>query len=370
MAKKKLKFDKTFDKNYGTFTSPIVLDLMGSYIEHTGGNKLICFLDKEICAKVNRKQKQTINIIINNEEHLEIKYNDIKTTKEKTIENIIKLAILELKKHNVEVNIGLDILLDTYSEYTGLNLAVSYIWLFLDIISLYNHTNLKKDVLIEYANNILNGLEDTNIPKEVSLYNCNNNSALYQNIRKKEIKHSFINFDDFNIVICYDNEIKKDLTDLYKERISDSISAHMIIDSKFKHEYLSDFNMYELNEVKEDIRDFEFKRMRHAISENIRVDELFKSLLQDDIVKTGMLLSQSNLSISQDYEITTNEQNSMFSLVSNCNVLGAKMIASKYNSSIFMLVKEIQIPSLIKEVTQLYKERFKSNIEFLICNIN
>lgn len=369
MAKKQYKFNKSFEKNHSVFSAPIILELMGSYIEHTGGNKLICLLDLEVKAKVNRKDYSNVNFIFENEE-IKVEYDDITITNEKTMHNLVKIVINELKEYGIDIKVGIDGIIESISEFTGLDLIPSYIWLFVDIISLYNHMNLKKEELIVLSNNVLNKYNQTNIPAELSLYNCSTNHALYQNLRKNEIKKSLVNFEDFSIVICYDKEIKKDLTQLYTQRVNDSISAHMIIDSKFKHECLSDFSMYELNEVKEDIRDFEFKRMRHAISENNRVDELYESLDKDDIVKTGMLFSQSHFSILQDYEVTTQQQNSMYSLASNWNVLGAKMIASKYNSSIFVLVKDIQIPTLTKEVSQLYKERFKSQIEFLICNIH
>ncbi len=369
------KHKKIYKKIPSLFFSPVKLQLMGNYIEHTGGNHIDCMLNVGVYATTTKSNYPRIKFInFNNKDHvIELKYQKLITTEAMTLTNLFAIIVNEFLIRNHTLEVGVDgIFAPNISEFAGLDLDMAYIALLVKILNDYNILNLEEEELISICEKIYNKYHNyfnVEYKKKLNVFNAKENTAMMINPEEKTEQYTKVNFEDFSLVIIYDKEIREEVDYLIKERETDSISAHMIVDSKFKHKHLCDFTVTELNECKDEVRDFEFKRIRHAITENNRVKELFTALDKDDIVKVGVLFTLSQNSLLQDYEITNKRQDTMCNLVSRYNTLGAKMISSKYNNSIFILVKDLQIPNLIKQVSKEYKELFNSELEFVVSNI-
>lgn len=369
------KHKKIYKKLPSYFFSPVKLQLMGDYIEHTGGQHIDCMLNVGVHATTTKSDKQRIKFVdFNNKDHIvEVGYTSLITSSAMTLTNLFSIVINEFLIRDYRLYVGVDAVFSTsISEFAGINLDTAYISLLVKILNDFNMLNLEEEELISICNkayNTYNGFFHVPLKKELNMFNSKPNTAMIINPEDNTFDYSKVNFEDFSIVIIYDKEIKEEVDYLIKERQNDSISAHMIVDSKFKHKYLCEFTLSELNDCKDEVRDFEFKRIRHAITENNRVKELYTALDIDDIVKVGTLFTLSQNSLLQDYEITNKRQDTMCNLVSRYNSLGAKMIASKYNNSVFILVKDLQIPNLMKQVSKEYKEQFGSELEFVISNI-
>lgn len=355
------KHKKTFRCIPTNYFSPVKLQLMGDYIQHTGGANISCLLDVGVNATTSKSKKRKMKFI-NDKDFFEIDYDTLLVLGECSISKICLLVINEFKERDYELNVGVDgILFNTISELS-INLDESYIVLFVNIINQFNFLFLEDNILIDIVDVVYKKYTNEERTK-LCFFNNKPNTAMLND------EYATINFEDFNIVIIADKDFKDELHDLKIERKQDSINAHIIVDSKYKYEHLCEFKIQELNECKDEVRDYEFKRIRHAITENTRVNDLFDALNKDDITKVGMLLTASHNSLLQDYEITTKVQEKLCNLISRYNALGYKMLSSKNNNSIFLLVKDLQIDNLMTKIPKEYKDQKDSCIEFTVTNI-
>ncbi len=361
---------KEFKKDCTMYFGPGQLKLMGDYTDHTGGKSMTCLLNCGVRATVNKSSKNGICFIINEskDEIIEFDYDKVSALDDKSYACLTGLILNEFT-YNMDLIVGIEGFIHLESVYTGIDVIPGFVNLVVRLINHFNFLNLNEEILKRICHNSLNKYYYSTIPYSLSPFHFMKDKAMLIDPRKQILSYADVNFEDFSLLIIYDKNIKQDTEFLEKERKFESKNAHVIVDSKFKHEFLCDFNIDELNECKDEVRDFEFKRIRHAISENNRVSELYNALNEDDIVKVGMIFTQSQISLLQDYEMSTKKQDVLCMLVSRYNALGSKMISSKYNSSVFVLVKDLQIPNLIKKVSEEYKNRFNSELEFLITNI-
>ncbi|MFI3251610.1 MAG: galactokinase family protein [bacterium] len=360
---------KHYKKTANIYNAPGVVKLMGDYINHTGGKHLSCFINSGVVVSVNKSLERKFNFFVNDESTVvNIFYDNVFISQENIYVHLTSLILNEFI-YNFELIVGVEGIVHVESEHTGIDTITSYIIAVTKLLNDFNLLNLSEEIVRKICHNVYNKFTGETTPYNLSVFNMKRKHVSLFDTRAGICKQTNVNFEDFSLLIAYDKTIIEDTEFSIKERMNESVSAHMIVDSKFKHEFLSDFTIHELNECKDDVRDFEFKRIRHAITENIRVDDLFESLEKDDIVKTGLLLSNSEISLLQDYEMVTKKQDTLCNLVSRYNALGAKMISSKYNSSVVVLVKDLQIPTLIKQVSTEYKNRFGNEIEFIKTNI-
>ncbi len=361
---------KEFKKECTQYFGPGHLKLMGDYTNHTGGKEISCLLTVGARVTVNKSSELGLTFFVNEtkDEIIEFDYSRFSILNEKSYKCLCGLILNEYL-YNMKLIVGVEGFIHLEDVHTGIDVVPGFVSVIVRIINHFNFLNLPEEILKKICHNVLNKYYHTNVPYDLSVFKNTRNKATLIDKRNNNLLHANVNFEDFSLLIIYDKNLNEDTEFLCEDRRYESKNAHVIVDSRFKHEFLCDFNINELNECKDEVRDFEFKRIRHAISENNRVDELFHALNDDDIVKVGMILTQSQISLLQDYEISTKNQDALCMLVSRYNALGSKMIASKYNSSVVVLVKDLQIPNLIKKVSLEYKNRFNSEVEFLIANI-
>ncbi len=358
------KHKKLFKKNATNYFNPVKLQLIGDYIEHLGGNSISCLLDVGVNATTSKSKYCKIKFY-DGRDYFEIDYDTLVTNGESSLLKICYYVLSEIIDREYDLTVGIEgILFNTIDTNIGLDLDEAYIFLFARMINEFNFLFIENDELIDICNIVYKKYKNKN-RTNLCYLNCMPNTAVIDN----EMKFTNVNFEDFNLVLIYDNNVREDVSYVEQERKQDCVSAHMIVDSKFKYQYLCEFKLKELNECKSEVRDFEFKRIRHAITENSRVNEMFDALYEDDIAKVGTLLTDSHHSLVQDYEITTKTQEVICNLISRYNALGHKMISSKYNNSVFILVKDLQIESLKSKISKEYKEYSNSELNFLITNI-
>ncbi len=367
------KHNKIFKKQPSMFFSPAKLKLMGDYIEHTGGSNISCLLDVGVYATTSKSKFNTLKILdtFNKDSIFEIDLETLEKNGETPLLKLIYLIVTEFIDRGYDLPVGINIILFSNIPFkSGVNLNETIIMLLTKILNSFNSLNLKDSIIINICEEVYK--KYYNVEKYLiglNEFNYKPNNASMFEINKNKPKYIDVNFEDFSLVLIYDKEMDKEVQHLVNERITDSVSAHMILDSKYKHKYLCDYTVQELNEYKDEVRDFEFKRTRHAITENNRVKELYNAFKEDNIAKIGNLFTLSHNSLLQDYEITTKQQDMICNLVARYNSLGSKMISSSYNNSVFILVKDLQIDNLITQVSKEYKSYFNTELGFVVTHL-
>jgi galactokinase len=119
---------------------------------------------------------------------------------------------------------------------------------------------------------------------------------------------------------------------------------------------LRDIDLATLLVSKDLLNHEEFKRAHHAVSEMARTLEAVDVLRQKDFAALGSLITQSHVSLRDDYEISCAELNCAVDVALAHGALGARMVGGGFGGSAIALAAQGQI----KEIKSAIADAFKS----------
>ena len=99
----------------------------------------------------------------------------------------------------------------------------------------------------------------------------------------------------------------------------------------------------------------EFKRAHHAVSEMARTLEAVDVLQRKDFVALGSLVTQSHVSLRDDYEISCPELNCAVDVALARGALGARMVGGGFGGSAIALAKKGQIQEIKSAIADAFK---------------
>ena len=126
--------------------------------------------------------------------------------------------------------------------------------------------------------------------------------------------------------------------------------------SKLRATSLRDIDISVLEAGKELLSNEEFKRAHHAISEMARTLQAVEVLRQKDFASLGALITQSHISLRDDYEVSCPELNCAVDVALAQGALGARMVGGGFGGSAIALVAQAQI----EEIKDAIAEAFNS----------
>lgn len=99
-------------------------------------------------------------------------------------------------------------------------------------------------------------------------------------------------------------------------------------------------------------------RFRHVYTECQRVEASQKCLLSGDVAGFGQLMSASQQSMAQDYEISTPEIDQLTRAIMAAGGYGARLTGAGFGGAVVAIVAQEQVPSLREQVYQdHYREK-------------
>ena len=119
---------------------------------------------------------------------------------------------------------------------------------------------------------------------------------------------------------------------------------------------LRDITLVSLEEVKGLLCDEEFMRAHHAVSEMARVLAAVTVLEQKDFPALGSLISQSHLSLRDQYEVSCPELNCAVAVAVAHGALGARMVGGGFGGSAIALAAHDQIETIKGAIDKAFKE--------------
>ena len=99
----------------------------------------------------------------------------------------------------------------------------------------------------------------------------------------------------------------------------------------------------------------EFKRAHHAVSEMARTLEAVDVLERKDFVALGSLVTQSHVSLRDDYEISCPELNCAVDVALARGALGARMVGGGFGGSAIALAEQGQIQEIKSAIADAFK---------------
>jgi galactokinase len=121
--------------------------------------------------------------------------------------------------------------------------------------------------------------------------------------------------------------------------------------SKLQIASLRDIDISVLEAGRELLSDEEFKRAHHAVSEMARTLEAVEVLQQENFATLGALITQSHISLRDEYEVSCPELNCAVDVALANGALGARMVGGGFGGSAIALVAQAQIEELKSAIT-------------------
>ena len=99
----------------------------------------------------------------------------------------------------------------------------------------------------------------------------------------------------------------------------------------------------------------EFKRAHHAVSEMARTLEAVDVLRKKDFDALGLLISQSHISLRDDYEVSCPELNCAVDVAIAHGAMGARMVGGGFGGSAIALAEQGQIQEIKSAIADAFK---------------
>ena len=113
-----------------------------------------------------------------------------------------------------------------------------------------------------------------------------------------------------------------------------------------------------------------YRRARHVVGEVQRTKDAVEALQKGDIITFGELMTQSHISLRDDYEVTGLQLDSLAEAAWKVEgVLGSRMTGGGFGGCTVSLVRDEAIPAFIEQVGKEYTEKTGLKADFYIAEI-
>ena len=189
-------------------------------------------------------------------------------------------------------------------------------------------------------------------------------SALFLDCRTIEAKEIYIDLKEYELLLINTN-VKHSLSEsAYNNRrsVCEKVASLLNIPA------LRDASEESLLNIKSKISIEDYQKGLFVIQENKRVEKAAETLKNNDILTLGKLLFESHNGLQNQYKVSCDELDFLVNKAKeNPDVVGARMMGGGFGGCTINIIKKSAIASFSKEISLLYKEKFKK--ECSIYNI-
>ena len=372
------KFTELFNEKYdNVYFSPGRVNLIGEHTDYNGGHVFPCALSFGTYAIVANRNDRKVRIMSLNFEDLGIIEYDLDNLvydKADDWSNYTKGVIKAFEDHGNKIPTGFDILFyGNIPNGAGLSSSASLEVLMAVILNHVHNLNLDMISMVKMCQEAENKFIGVNcgIMDQFAIGMGKEGCAILLDCNTLKYRYSKVNMDGYKIVIGNTNK-KRGLADSkYNERRSECETALAEINTVKKVNSLGELTEEEFEAVKSAIKDpIRLKRARHAVYENQRTLKAVESLENKDLIKFGQLMTESHISLRDDYEVTGKELDTLVSLAWEVpGVIGARMTGAGFGGCTVSIVKEESVDLFINTITEKYTEEIGYAPEFYVATI-
>ena len=365
-------------KDQHLFFSPGRVNLIGEHTDYNGGHVFPCALSFGTYAIMAKRNDRKVRLYSMNFEDLgviEFSLDCMVYDKSHDWANYPKAVIKTFENHGYRTEHGFDILFyGNIPNGAGLSSSASLEVLMAVIINDLNNFDLDMISMVKMCQEAENKFIGVNcgIMDQFSIGMGTEGCAILLDCNTLEYRYSKINMDGYKIVIGNTNK-KRGLADSkYNERRSECESALAQIQTVKNINSLGELTEEEFEEVKNVITDpIVRKRAKHAVYENQRTLKAVKALENNNLLLFGKLMSESHISLRDDYEVTGKELDTLVSLAWEMpGVIGARMTGAGFGGCTVSIVKEENVQNFIDTITKKYTEIIGYAPDFYVATIS
>ena len=135
------------------------------------------------------------------------------------------------------------------------------------------------------------------------------------------------------LAVIHSGSNRKLSSSAYNERLAQTIKAAQLCGK----ETLRDVTLADIPSLKDEILQ---RRAKHVIGENLRVAEAIKALENGDLDRLGELMTQSHISLRDDYEVSSPALDKLVQDALDAGALGARLTGAGFGGCIVALLKD------------------------------
>lgn len=359
------------------YFAPGRVNLIGEHTDYNGGHVFPCALTIGTYGVARMRDDDKLRFYSLNFEDLgvlESSVIDLKPEKEADWTNYPKGVMWAFNQRGMQVDKGMDLLLfGTIPNGSGLSSSASVEVLTGHILrEFYGFEVTNQDLALigQHSENEFNGV-NCGIMDQFAIAMGKKDNAIFLDTADLSYTYAPIKLDDAKIVIGCTNK-KRGLGDSkYNERRSECETALAELQSVVSIANLGELDEETFEKHKDAIKDpVRLKRAKHAVYENQRTLKAVAALQANDIVTFGELMNASHKSLSEDYEVTGIELDTMVDAAwKQEGVIGARMTGAGFGGCTVSIVKTEAIDAFIANVGKEYADKIGYAADFYVVEI-
>jgi len=325
------------------------VNLIGEHLDYNGGHVLpLQIKNSIICEIVENKKSESISIISD-------KYQDSLIVEKLEKKNnwadfVIGSCLYFGKKFSIKINNISISIKSSLPLGVGLSSSAAITVSTLKSLSCYFQKNLADEDLINLAYEVENdfvGVGGGFMDQFVSVLG-NHDEALFLNTLNKNYElipifkdYEFLIIDSNTQRILSDSEFNK------KKELCLNAAKKMKIQNLCAKTKINENDILLLS-------DDELSVSKHVIEENLRVVKAAQYLKDNKAEEFGKLMTESHISLSQHYKVSTDNLNKLVDLSNSFGALGSKLTGAGFGGAIVTLVKKELVEELKKYILDGY----------------
>ena len=358
------------------FFSPGRVNLIGEHTDYNGGFVFPCALSFGTYLLMAPNNEQKINFrSLNIEEVYSLELTQLTTPlPNKAWANYPLGVLAQFVKRGVAIEKGYDILFwGNVPAGAGLSssaaMEVVTAFAFNEILGTnYDRTELAKIGQAsehEFAG-VMCGIMD-----QFASSQGKKDHAIYLNCDTLEFNLVPVQLDGIKVVVSNTHSPHHLDSGAYNDRVRQCQLAVEQISAVRPIKNLAELSQTDFEQVESAITDpIAYRRARHVVGEVQRTKDAVEALQKGDIITFGELMTQSHISLRDDYEVTGLQLDSLAEAAWKVEgVLGSRMTGGGFGGCTVSLVRDEAIPAFIEQVGKEYTEKTGLKADFYIAEI-
>ncbi|MFW6036048.1 MAG: galactokinase [Halothermotrichaceae bacterium] len=362
------KFEDTgLDK--GVFAAPGRVNLIGEHTDYNDGFVLPMAIDKQVVMLAQLRDDQEVraySVDFDSEDVFSL--FDFEFDEKCMWSNYLKGVMFEYQKMDYSFK-GLNLIF-TGNVPRGSGLSSSAA---LEVVTAYTLASLNNldikgvemALLCQRAENNFVGVNCGIMDQYISRLGKEGH-ALMIDCRSNDYELVPLTNDNYRIVIC-NSKVERGLVDSeYNQRREECEKAAEYFSDHLDHKVkaLRDISIDEFEAHSQKLKNNVRKRARHIVTENNRVLIAKGALRNTDYITFGKLMTESHISLRDDYEVSCRELDLLVSLaLKQEGVLGARMTGAGFGGCTVNLVAEENVSTFINVIKEKYEKETGINAD-------
>jgi len=358
------------------FFSPGRVNLIGEHTDYNGGFVFPCALSFGTYLLIAANNENKINFCsLNIDTTYSLELNQLtKPMPDKAWANYPLGVLAQFLKRGVVIEQGYDILFwGNVPAGAGLSssaaMEVVTAFAFNELLGTgYDRTELAKigqKAEHEFAG-VMCGIMD-----QFASAHGKQDHAIYLNCDTLEFDLVPVKLEGIKVVVSNTHSPHHLDSGAYNDRVRQCQLAVQQISTVRPIKNLAELSQTDFEQVEHAITDeVAYRRARHVVGEVQRTKDAVEALLQGNIALFGKLMTQSHISLRDDYEVTGLQLDSLAEAAWKVEgVLGSRMTGGGFGGCTVSLVRDEAIPTFIEQVGNEYTEKTGLKADFYIAEI-